>query len=239
MQRLARSSTGAALTAIETRVALNRNYLIPWQKSIVEEPKTAYQLLTVDKGGLVFVPSAGEKWIFENVAQIDFSQMYPSIMVIHNISPESVNCNCCRNRRDVERVPEAGYHICRNRRGIVSESLEAILRRRAYYKKKIKSCSGDQKIDYDARQTSLKWMLVTSFGYLGYRNAKFGRIESHESVTAYGREKLLTAMEIAQSRGFSVLHGITDCLFIDRGGEENFLPRPAISLPGYLQKHRS
>ncbi|EMO53823.1 hypothetical protein LEP1GSC172_4439 [Leptospira noguchii] len=30
---------------------------------------------------------------------------------------------------------------------------------------------------YEARQSALKWMLVTSFGYLGYRNAKFGRLE--------------------------------------------------------------
>ena len=43
-----------------------------------------------------------------------------------------------------------------------------------------------------------KWLLVTCFGYLGYKNARFGRIEAHEAVTAYGREALLRAKEAAE-----------------------------------------
>jgi DNA polymerase-2 len=57
-------------------------------------------------------------------------------------------------------------------------------------------------------------MLVTSFGYLGYRNARFGRIEAHEAVTAFGREKLLTAKEICEEMGFELLHALTDSLWI-------------------------
>jgi len=47
---------------------------------------------------------------------------------------------------------------------------------------------------------------VTCFGYLGYKNARFGRIESHEAVTAFGREILLRAKEAAEDLGFEVLH---------------------------------
>ena len=36
----------------------------------------------------------------------------------------------------------------------------------------------------------LKWMLVTCFGYTGYKNAKFGRIEVHEGITGRSREIL-------------------------------------------------
>src|SRR5690606_38950958 len=95
VQRLARASTGMALTNIETHVAMEQDYLVPWQKSAVEETKTAYELLTIDKGGIVFVPDARRSNVFENTAQIDFSQMYPSIMVNHNVSPETINCHCC------------------------------------------------------------------------------------------------------------------------------------------------
>ncbi|MEQ9366648.1 MAG: DNA polymerase domain-containing protein [Leptospirales bacterium] len=213
---MARSSTGAALTAIETRVALNSGYLVPWQKSAAEEPKTAYELLTVDKGGMQFVPDVRESCVYENTAQLDFSQMYPSIMVIHNISPETVNCLCCRDTPGLPRVPEAKYRICIQRRGVVSEALELILLRRAYYKKRKHESHGLQREIYDAMQSAIKWMLVTSFGYLGYRNAKFGRIESHESVTAFGREKLLIAKEAAEARGYDLIHGITDSIFIKR-----------------------
>lgn len=225
VQKLSRSSTGAALTAIESEVALAKNYLVPWQKSALEQPRTVMELLEADKGGLVFVPRANG--ILENVAQIDFSQMYPSIMSIHNVSPETINCMCCEND-ETDHVPEIGFRICNKRRGIVSDALAHILERRKHYKLRIKelksSIQGRSKDEmeslekerdvYDHRQSSLKWMLVTSFGYLGYRNAKFGKIESHEAVTAFGRDKLLTAKEIAEDADYSVIHGITDCLFL-------------------------
>ena len=70
---------------------------------------------------------------------------------------------------------------------------------------------------YQQRQTALKWMLVTCFGYLGYKNSRFGRIEAHEAVTAFGRDKLLTAKEICEARGYHILHGLTDCLWIEQG----------------------
>lgn len=227
VQKLARSSTGSALTSIETETAINMNYLVPWQKSAVEDVKTAGELLNSDRGGIVFSPYTDEGYIYENVAQLDFSQMYPTIMHIHNISPETINCLCCNNHDSIsESVPTAGYRICQKRRGVVSESLKHILERRTYYKKKSKENLPEKTAKlYNAKQESLKWMLVTSFGYLGYRNAKFGRLESHESVTSFGREKILKAKEIAENSGYQVLHAITDCIFIkkengyDRAGE--------------------
>ncbi len=71
---------------------------------------------------------------------------------------------------------------------------------------------------YNRKQTALKWMLVTCFGYLGYRNARFGRIEAHEAVTAFGRESLLQAKEICEEEGFELLHAITDSLWIRKEG---------------------
>ena len=96
MQRMARASTGTALTAIETDVALQEGYLVPWQKSKVEDPKTFYELLRIDKGGLIFQPDTSLGIVFENMAQLDFAQMYPTIMVLHNLSPETVLCQCCK-----------------------------------------------------------------------------------------------------------------------------------------------
>ncbi|MBI4832905.1 MAG: hypothetical protein HY801_15405, partial [Candidatus Lindowbacteria bacterium] len=72
----------------------------------------------------------------------------------------------------------------------------------------------DLKASCKKRQNALKWMLVTCFGYLGYKNARFGRIEAHEAVTALGREKLLQAKEIAERRGFELVHAIVDSLWV-------------------------
>ncbi|TGK62763.1 DNA polymerase [Leptospira wolffii] len=223
MQKMARASTGKALTYIETDVALRNGYLVPWQKSAVEAPKTVLQLLEADKGGLVFQPDISEGKIAENVAQLDFAQMYPSIMAQHNISPECVNCLCCESDPNTPKAPDIGYRICNKRKGVVSEALEHVLKRRTYYKKQTKTATGQKLEDYQAKQASLKWMLVTSFGYLGYRNAKFGRLESHESVNAFGREKLLIAKETAEEFGYDFVHAITDSIFIKKSDSSPLL----------------
>ena len=57
------------------------------------------------------------------------------------------------------------------------------------------------------------------FGYTGYRNARFGRIECHESINAYGREILLQASEMAEAHGFEILHGIVDSLWLKGNGD--------------------
>jgi DNA polymerase-2 len=225
VQRMARTSPGTAITSMQLDRAFQDNILIPWRKGEPERFKTAWDLLVADKGGLVFQPKLG---IFEDVAEIDFASMYPTMMAIYNISPETVLCGCCENRR----VPEAGYTICERREGIVPKTLKPILKRRAWLKKmalippsphggegKGEGEDREKRRDiYNRKQTALKWMLVTSFGYLGYRNARFGRIEAHEAVTAFGREKLLEAKEICEEEGFELLHAITDSLWIRKKG---------------------
>jgi len=254
VQRMARTSPGTAITSMQLDRAFQDNLLIPWRKGEPERFKTAWDLLVADKGGLVFQPKLG---IFEDVAEIDFASMYPTMMAIHNISPETILCGCCENHR----VPEAGYTICEKREGIIPKTLRPILARRAWLKKMAKEAVGsrqkavgkedcgmqnaecginkestkdwkeemrnkeERREIYDRKQTALKWMLVTSFGYLGYRNARFGRIEAHEAVTAFGRESLLQAKEICEEEGFELLHAITDSLWIRKKGfgEEEIL----------------
>jgi DNA polymerase elongation subunit (family B) len=235
VQRMARTSPGTAITSMQLDRAFREDILIPWRKGEPEKFKTAWDLLVGDKGGLVFQPKLG---IFEDVAEIDFASMYPTMMAIHNISPETVLCGCCENHR----VPETGYTICEKREGIVPKTLKPVLERRAWLKKMAKAplpppsplggegkgeradCEEEVRINekrkeiYDRKQTALKWMLVTCFGYLGYRNARFGRIEAHEAVTAFGRENLLQAKEICEEEGFELLHAITDSLWIRKKG---------------------
>lgn len=61
--------------------------------------------------------------------------------------------------------------------------------------------------------------MVTSFGYLGFNNAKFGRIDAHIAVCAFGRQILLQAAKIAERYGFRVLHGIVDSIWVKRKEE--------------------
>lgn len=209
IQRLARTSPGSAMSAMKLDQAMREGWLIPWRKSEPEAFKSAWDLLVADKGGLVYQPPIGA---FEQVAEIDFSQMYPTIMVEHNISPETVGCSCCTSPA----VPEVGYTICAQREGLIPRTLRPILAKRKTYKHLLKEAMGHDRARYHARQSAIKWCLVSCFGYLGYKNARFGRIEAHEAVTAFGREKLLQAKEMAEAAGYEVLHALTDSLWIRR-----------------------
>ncbi|MGE0131489.1 MAG: DNA polymerase domain-containing protein [Blastocatellales bacterium] len=218
LQKMSRVSPGAAMTSMQMYRAITGGILIPWRKSEPEKPKTALQLLTVDKGGLTYQPPVGEH---EDVIEIDFVSMYPSLMVTRNISPETVLCSCCENIA----VPEAGYNICEKRRGLIPLTLEPLIERRNRLKQLMKSADERTRAIYDARRGAIKWMLVTAFGYMGYKGARFGRIEAHEGVTAWGRETLLRAKEIAEGAGYEMLHALTDSLWIRKAGasEERLL----------------
>lgn len=211
VQRMSRRSPGLAMTSMQMDRAIRDGILIPWRKNEPEKPKTALELLTVDKGGLTYQPILGEH---ENVIEIDFASMYPSLMVTRNISPETVLCACCEN----DAVPEAGYNICTKRRGLIPVTLEPLVERRKRYKQLMREADERTRAIYDARRAAIKWMLVTCFGYMGYRNARMGRIEAHEAVTAWGRETLLRAKEIAEEAGYEMLHALTDSLWLKRPG---------------------
>jgi DNA polymerase elongation subunit (family B) len=214
VQHQSRSTIGTALSSMQLSWAYRNGYLIPARKREPEDFKSADLLLLADRGGLIFQPEMG---YHEQVAELDFVSMYPTIMVKHNVSPETVNCRCCRN----EAVPELRYTICERREGIVPATLRTVVHKRGVYKKekkRLKVLGDDRWKLYDRRQNALKWMLVTCFGYLGYKNARFGRIEAHESVNAFSRDAILQAKEIAEGHGYHFLHAIVDCMWLHKPG---------------------
>ncbi len=213
VQTVARVSTGTGISAMQVNTAWRRGVLVPWQKRQPESLKTVGDLLVADKGGLVYNPIVG---LHQHVAELDFSAMYPSIMVRFNLSPETVGATCCEGTP----VPEIGTPVCSHRQGLVPETLAPLLEKRFHYKALIRQLPEDdpRKEIYRRRYSAHKWLLVTCFGYLGYKNARFGRIEAHEAVTAYGREVLLRAKELVEERGYRVLHLYVDGLWIEKPG---------------------
>jgi DNA polymerase-2 len=212
LQYCARTSTGTGITSMQLDIAHREGILIPSQKAQPEVTKSGRELIVADRGGIVFHPKLG---LHENVAELDFASMFPSIMARFNVSPETVNCGCCRNAQ----VPELGYSLCQRRRGIVSRTVEPIVAKRQRYKA-LRNSARDpvKKAAYDERQNALKWMLVTCFGYQGFKNARFGRIEAHEAINCFGRDRLLQAKEIAEEQGYEVLHALVDSIYLHRPG---------------------
>lgn len=197
-QEMARKSPGAGITAMQMLTALRTGVLVPVVKQQAEEAKTLTDLVQADKGGLIYQPLTG---LHRNVAQIDFASMYPSIMVAHNISPETLG------------KPEAPE-------GLVPQTLRPLLEKRLALKRLLVDLPArDCRVPaLRARAAALKWLLVVCFGYLGYKNARFGRIEGHEAVTAASRERMLQAKEAAEALGFTVIHMYVDSLFVQKDG---------------------
>jgi DNA polymerase I len=188
----ARFTPGTLISSYETYEAVRQGIAVPFRKSDVETARRCAALQDADRGGMMFQPSPG---IYPDVDEIDFTSMYPSIIVLANLSPETIS--------DTRRP---GF-------------LPAVLRPLVELRRATKSLKKSE-TQYEGIDSILKWMLVTCFGYTGYKNAKFGRIEVHEAITGRSREILLQTKDIAEAMGFTVLHGIVDCLWVQGPGIE-------------------
>jgi DNA polymerase II len=213
VQTAARVSPGTGISSMQMLTALRQDILVPWHKQQIEYPKRAQELFASDQGGLVYQPMIG---LHRDVAEIDFVSMYPGIMVHFNISPETTG----PQRPDARRLVELETPFDPGNPGLVPQTLAPLLEKRLALKSRLVSLPrwDVQRKQYQACSSAHKWLLVTCFGYLGYKNARFGRIEAHEAVTAYGREALLRAKETAEDLGFTVLHMYVDGLWVKKKG---------------------
>jgi DNA polymerase-2 len=216
LQIASRSTIGKCLSSLYFYNAQRNDILVAWKPHASEVFKTFSDLLNADRGGFIFESKPG---IYQKVVELDFVSLYPNIMLKKNISSETIICDCCCN--DVNnKVPGLDhlYHICKKIMGIVPASLKLILERRLEYKnrKNNNSLSNNYKSCCNKRQAALKWVLVTSFGYLGFNNSKFGKIDAHIAVCAFARNILLQTSKIAERHGYNTIHGIVDSIWIGK-----------------------
>src|SRR5436309_2762740 len=212
IQRASRATIGTNMTSLQLYHAFKKDVLIPWNKNQPEELKDSEELVNADRGGFIYGPATG---IHDQVGELDFTSLYPTLMRDKNLSGETVNCKCCLT--PPSRVPELDYNICNRQIGIVPQSLDILLRRRRSYKKQKRETKDEQlREKFDQRQSALKWILVCSFGYLGFKNARFGKIDAHIATCAFSRVFLDRAVALAQARGFKLVHGIVDSMWLSR-----------------------
>jgi len=235
-QDVSRLSPGSIISAVQIKQSIEDGVLVPWKKNRPEDIKTGTQMLISDRGGFYLDPKPG---IYENVYELDFASLFPSIIATRNISPETMNCRCCKvskhdnyrmgilpisphkaskviehrqksNQRLQLLVPEIYTHTCTKKHGFLGRVVAPIIQRRKFLKSQIKF----RKDHWDKRQNVLKWLLVTCFGYTGYKNARFGRIECHEAICAWSRKMIIDAMNDAEIDGWECLHAIVDSIWL-------------------------
>jgi DNA polymerase-2 len=211
LQTVARQSPGTCFTAMEMAQARRSGVRVPWKKNRPEAFKSARRLVEADRGGVIFLPPVG---VHDRVEEFDFASLYPHIMVRRNLSTETLECRCCRETPHV--APGLGYRSCARRTGLIPRTLAPLLERRLAYKAAMKDPkrSPEERAAFARRVKMLKWILVTAFGYQGYRNARFGRIECHEAINAYARDLLARLIPRSETEGYAVVHGIVDSLWL-------------------------
>ncbi|WP_254810722.1 type B DNA-directed DNA polymerase [Saliphagus sp. WLHSJ1] len=208
LQEIAWASIGNVLTAIQIHEARSRGVLTPWRSWRHEFFKPMRTLHQADRGGFTFAPDVG---FHEGVHELDFSSLYPNIIVERNVSPDTICCDCHSDRAD---VPELGYSVC-DERGYLCDVLEPLIRDRDEIKRRIRENDDpDEREALERKSAAIKWILVSCFGYQGFSNAKFGRIECHEAINAYARQILLEAKDALEAGGWRVVHGIVDSLWV-------------------------
>ena len=137
-----------------------------------------------------------------------------------------IRCACHEGRED---VPGLGYAIC-DERGYLPDVLQPLIDDRDAIKAELRETEDlDRREELEGRSSAIKWILVSCFGYQGFSNAKFGRIECHEAINAFAREILLDAKEVLEAGGWRVVHGIVDSIWVQAVEGEEQTPLDALA----------
>ena len=187
------------------RQAFKFNELIP---NRIERPYEKY------KGAIVLKPKPG---VHKNIAVLDFSSMYPNIMISKNISPdtyvppyEDVPLD------EVYVAPEVGHRFRKAPAGFYRRVLERLLEARKRIREKLKELSPEspEYVVLNERQKALKVIANATYGYCGWVGARWYKREVAEATTAWGRKFISETIKQARKIGLNVIYGDTDSVFV-------------------------
>ena len=174
----------------------------------IERPYSTY------KGAIVLKPKPG---IHENIAVLDFSSMYPNLMIKYNISPDTyVSPMDYKEGEDVYIAPEVGHMFRKHPDGFYRKVLRRLLEARNAIRNKLKDLKPDSpeyRVLYE-RQRALKVIANATYGYCGWLGARWYKREVAETTTAWGRYTIKDTIELAKKIGLKVIYGDTDSIFV-------------------------
>ncbi len=221
------------------RRAFVDNVLIPNQPKQDEIEKRRMQ--PPYKGATVIEPKKG---IHENILVFDFRSLYPTIIVSHNISPETFEFKPCKKKIE---VPESKWYFCGDNKGFIPEHLEELIERRKKIRQEMKISKKDSEKYHllNNEQYALKILANATYGYMAYFGARWYKRECGVASAAFGRFYIQKIIEMAKKEGFEIIYGDTDSLMVrfpekmskeklDKLGE-GFADKVNKQLPGIIE----
>ena len=195
--------------------------LIPRQDELAEKGGASSQAIIKGKkykGGLVIEPKPG---VFFDVSVLDFASLYPSLIKVHNLSYETVNCphEECKDNT----VPDTASWVCKKRKGItslVTGSLRDL--RVSHYKPLTRdpTLSKEERELYNVVTQGLKVFLNASYGVMGFETFAFYCLPVAEATAALGRDAITKTIQKCAELGINVLYSDTDSLFLQNPSKE-------------------
>jgi DNA polymerase II len=152
------------------------------------------------QGGHVLEPVTG---LHENVWVFDFKSLYPSIIRTFNVDPLAYVATPSRGE-DLIETPGGAF---RREPAILPRLLDELFPRREAAKR-----AGD-----GVASQAIKILMNSFYGVLGTPACRFSNAALANSITGLGRDMLLWSKRWFEDRGFRVLYGDTDSLFVHSG----------------------
>lgn len=201
-----------------------RNELIPIRDELKLKGGASTMAVIKDKkyrGADVLDPIAG---IHFNVIVVDFASLYPSIIKVHNLSYETINCphEACKQDPD-QQIPETTHWTCKRKRGITSLLIGSLRDLRVNYYKylaKDKTLPAQDRELYNVISQALKVIMNASYGVIGFEQFPLYCLPVADSVTAYGRTKINLTLLKCKEVNIVVIAGDTDSLFLKNPSKE-------------------
>ena len=170
--------------------------------------------------------------LYNNVAVFDFKSMYPNIVRFFNIGLDTkLTCDICGNDcvsskscAEVQRgraVEVNGIRFVRTKKAFVTDIIDELLDIRQQYKNKmaeILKIHGKKTEHYkilDRRQTLIKFFInAFSYGVMLYRRFRLTDKDIGSTITYIGRELNTIVRRYMEKKGFNVVLGDTDSIFV-------------------------
>lgn len=194
---------------------LHRRGFVAPTRGVDQEP------LEAAPGGGIITPTAG---IFENVLVLDFKSLYPSVMRSFNIDP--LSNRVAESGAETADPAGAGPIVAPNGTrfsrvpGILPALLDRFTARRDQAKRE-----RDEVASY-----AYKIVMNSFYGVLGTEGCRFATTKLAGAITGFGRKILFWTRDFLESRGYRVLYGDTDSVFVLSGLERTVPAREAIEL---------
>ena len=195
-----------------------QNIIIPRRDELLQKGTSSTTAIIKEKkyrGGLVVEPELG---IHFNVVVVDFASLYPSIIKVHNLSYETVNCphESCRDNQ-LNHIEGTSHWICRKKRGMTSILIGTLRDLRVNYYKNLSkdnTLTKDDKQLYGVISQAIKVILNATYGVMGAEIFPLYCLPVAEATAAIGRTTTMRTIKKCNEDNVKVIYGDTDSLFL-------------------------